>query len=136
MKHVEKPNSKRLSFDLEHYLNLEEKLLTTNDMLSEDEVTFIKKRAEKETPIAEFIFGLYYLLNLNDEETAEKWWNKFFYHSNGFALWKASGIFAYLGDQYYEWSMKCLRRSAWRQFPIAKRMLKDMKEHPFKFPEA
>ncbi len=50
-------------------------------------------------------------------------------------LWIASGIFAYLGDEYYEWSMKCLRRSAWRQFKIAKMMLKNMKENPYKFPE-
>ncbi len=55
--------------------------------------------------------------------------------SNGFGLWKTSGIFAYLGDQYYEWSMECLRRSAWRQFKLSKMMLKDMKEHPFRFPE-
>ena len=66
----------------------------------------------------------------------EEWWNKFFYRSNGYGLWKASGIFAYLGDEYYEWSMKCLKRSAWRQFKIAKMMLKDMKENPYKFPEA
>ena len=83
-----------------------------------------------------FLYGLYYLLNLQDEKTAEEWWSKFFYHSNGEALWKASGIFGLLGDEYFDWSMKCLRRSAWRQFKIAKMMLKDMKEKPYKFPEA
>ena len=78
----------------------------------------------------------YYLLFEKDEKTAEEWWNKFFYRSNGYGLWKASGIFAYLGDEYHEWSMKCLRRSAWRQFKVAKMMLKDTKENSYKFPEA
>ena len=62
--------------------------------------------------------------------------NVIYNHSNWFGLWKASGIFTYLGDQYYEWSMECLRRSAWRQFKLSKMMLKAMKEHPFRFPEA
>lgn len=48
----------------------------------------------------------------------------------------ASGIFAFLGDEFYDWSMKCLKRAAWRQHPIAKRMYKTMKENPYKFPEA
>ena len=71
-----------------------------------------------------------------DEKTAEEWWTKFFYHSNGYGLWKASGIFAYLGDKYYDLSMRCLRRSAWRQFKLSKMMLADMKKNPYKFPEA
>ena len=99
-------------------------------------LSIIKAEANSGSPLGEFIYGLYYLLNLQDEKTAEEWWTKFFYHSNGEALWKASGIFAFLGDEYYDWSMKCLRRSAWRQFKIAKMMLKDMKENPYKFPEA
>lgn len=67
---------------------------------------------------------------------AEEWWNKFFYRSDGYGLWKASGIFASLGDEYYDWPMKRLRRAAWRQHPLAKRMYKIMKENPYKFPEA
>ena len=62
--------------------------------------------------------------------------NIIYNHSNGFGLCKASGIFAYLGYQYYEWPMEYLSRSAWRQFKLSKMMLKDMKEHPFRFPEA
>ncbi len=136
MKTVKNQSLKRMSFDLEKHFKIEVKLLTTNERLTDEEVAFLKRRSDEGAPIAEFSYGLYYLLNQNDEKTAEEWWNKFFYHANGWALWKASGIFAYLGDQYYEWSMRCLRRSAWRQFPIAKDMLKAMKETPFKFPEA
>ena len=136
MKSVKNLNLKRLSSDLEKSFKIEAKMLKTNDKLTEEEIDFLKNRAEEGCPRDQFNYGLYYLLNEGNEKEAEVWWNKFFYHSNGFALWRASGIFAYLGDEYYEWSMKCLRRSAWRQFPIAKRMLKEMKEHPFIFPEA
>lgn len=130
----QKPNS--LDFPIKETWRIEEKMLHSTEPLTDKEIHYLKEHAESGAPLAEFNYGLYYLLFKKDEKTAEEWWNKFFYHSNGFGLWKASGIFAYLGDEYYEWSMKCLRRSAWRQFPIAKGMLKDMKEHPFHFPEA
>lgn len=136
MKTVKNESIEKLASELKESWRLESKLLKTNDQLSEEEINFLRCRAEEGSPLGEFIYGLYYLLHKKDEKTAEEWWNKFFYHSNGLALWKASGIFAYLGDEYYEWSMKCLRRSAWRQFPIAKGMLKEMKEHPYRFPEA
>ena len=112
------------------------KLLETNEKLTKEEVAFVKEEADSGKPIAEFIYGLYYLLNESNEEEAGIWWNKFFYHSNGDALWVASGIFAFLGDEFYDWSMKCLKRAAWRHHPIAKAMYKEMKINPFKFPEA
>ena len=136
MKTVKIKSNEVLSSELKESWRLEEKLLKTNDPLSEKEIRFLKARAEEGVPLGEFSYGLYYLLHLNDEKTAEEWWNKFFYHSNGEALWKASGIFSFLGDEYYDWSMKCLKRAAWRQHPIAKAMYKEMKQNPFKFPEA
>jgi hypothetical protein len=122
--------------ELEECFRIRTKLLKTTDKLTIEEKKFIKGKADAGSPLAEFTYGLYYLLNESDEKTAEEWWNKFFYHSNGDALWIASGIFAFLGDEYYDWSMKCLRRAAWRQHPIAKAMYKEMKENPYKFPEA
>lgn len=136
MKTVKNMNSEKLSSDLKESWRIEEKLLKTNDSLTDAEILFLKTRAEEGVPLGEFDYGLYYLLVQNDEKTAEEWWSKFFYHSNGFGLWKASGIFAYLGDQYYDWSMRCLRRSAWRQFKLSKMMLAYMKKNPYKFPEA
>ena len=136
MKTVKNMNSEKLSSDLKESWRIEEKLLKTNDSLTYAEILFLKTRAEEGVPLGEFDYGLYYLLVQNDEKTAKEWWSKFFYHSNGFGLWKASGIFAYLGDQYYDWSMRCLRRSAWRQFKLSKMMLADMKKNPYKFPEA
>lgn len=136
MKTLKNKGLKRLSFDLKESWRIESKMLTTNERLTQEEIDFLKARADEGSPLAEFNYGLYYLLMENDEKTAEEWWNKSFYHCNGFGLWKMSGIFAYLGDEYYEWSMKCLRRSAWRQFKLSKMMLKEMKEHPYKFPEA
>ena len=136
MKTVKNKSSKKLASELKESWRIEEKLLKTNDLLTDEEIAFLKTRAEEGVPLGEFDYGLYFLLSLNDEKTAEEWWNKFFYHSNGYGLWKASGVFAYLGDQYYDWSMRCLRRSAWRQFKLSKMMLADMKKNPYKFPEA
>ena len=136
MKNAKIKSWKRLEFELKEASRIESKMLKTTEPLTEEEKCFLKARADEGSPLGEFQCGLYYFLQENDEKTAEVWWNKFFYHANGFGLWRASGIFAYLGDEFYEWSMKCLRRSAWRQFPISKRMLKFMKEHPYKFPEA
>lgn len=136
MKTVKNINNEKLFSDLKESWRIEEKLLKTNDSLTDAEILFLKTRAEEGVPLCEFVYGLYYLLVQNDERNAEEWWSKFFYHSNGFVLWNASGIFDYLGDQYYDWSLRCLRRSAWRQFKLSKMMLADMKKNPYKFPEA
>ena len=136
MKNIKNKDLERSFKDLQECWRIEAKLLKTNEQLTIEESDFIKAEANSGSPLGEFIYGLYYLLNLQDEKKAEEWWTKFFYHSNGEALWKASGIFAFFGDEYYDWSMKCLRRAAWRQHPIAKAMYKEMKENPFKFPEA
>ncbi len=136
MKTVKNQSLSKLSSDLKESWRLEEKMLKTTEPLTGEEIAFLKRHAEGGSPLGEFHLGLYYLLYENNEQEAEQWWTRFFYRSNGYGLFKASAIFAFLGDQYYEWSMKCLRRSAWRQFPIAKMMLKEMKEHPFRFPQA
>lgn len=136
MKTVKNKDLEWLALSLKEAWRIEAKMLETNDKLTNEEIVFLKERAECGSPLGEFDYGLYYHLFEHDEITAEEWWNRFFYHCNGDGLWKASGIFAYLGDEYYEWSMKCLRRSAWKQFKLSKLMLKEMKERPFRFPEA
>ena len=135
MKTVKNLDPDSMFEELKESWRIETKMLMTTKSLSAKEIEFLRVRAEEGSPLGQFNYGLYFLLFVKDEKTAEEWWNKFFYHSNGYGLWKASGIFAYLGDEYYEWSMKCLRRSAWRQFKIIKMMLKNMKENPYKFPE-
>ena len=136
MKNIKNKELDRSLSDLKECWRIRAKLLKTNERLTVKEIEFIKNEADGGSPLAEFIYGLYYFLNESNQEEAEVWWNKFFYHSNGDALWVASGIFAFLGDEFYDWSMKCLKRAAWRQHPIAKRMYKTMKENPYKFPEA
>ena len=128
--------SEEIEKELDETFKLQEKLLYSSEPLTNEETILLKGFAEDGTPRPELLYGIYLFLGLNDLKTAEEWWEKFIKHANGLILFEASGIFAYLGDEFYEWSMRCLRRSAWRQFPIAKRMLKQMKEHPFKFPEA
>ena len=114
MKNIKIKDLDRPFSDLKECWRIWAKHLETNEKLTKEEVTFIKEEADGGKPIAEFIYGLYYFLNESDLDSAEKWWNKFFCHSNGDALWVVSGIFAFLGDEFYDWSMKCIRRAAWR----------------------
>lgn len=95
-------------------IRIESKLPKTNEPLTFDEVSFVKTRTEEDVLKNEFVLGLYYLIQEEKEFEADKWWTKFFYQANGYALWKASRILDYLGDQYYEWSLRSLGRSAWR----------------------
>jgi hypothetical protein len=90
MKTVKNKELKRLSFDLKESWRIETKMLKTNEQLTNNEIDFLKRHAESGSPLGEFDYGLYYLLFENNEKKAEEWWNKFFYHSNGFGLWKAS----------------------------------------------
>lgn len=136
MKTFKMNSNKKLVSDLKELWRIETKMLKTNNSLTAEEVKFLKTKAEDGVPLGEFDYGLYYLLIKNDEKTAEEWWNKFFYHCNGFGLWMASGIFSCLGDLYYDWSIKCLQRSARLQFELSKMMLEEMKKNPYKFPEA
>lgn len=80
--------------ELKESWRIETKMLITTKPLSAKEIELLKARAEEGSPLGQFNYGLYYLLFENDEKTAEKWWNRFFYRSNGYGLWKASGIFA------------------------------------------
>ena len=112
MKTVKNLDPDSMFEELKESWRIETKMLMTTKPLSAKEIEFLKARAEEGSPLSQFNYGLYFLLFERDEKTAEEWWNKFFYCSNGYGLWKTSCIFAYLGDEYYEWSMKCLKRSA------------------------
>lgn len=71
-----------------------------------------------------------------NEEEARVWFNKALQVMNGHGLLRASEKLSELGEAFIEDSMKSLNRSAWKQNPIVKRMIKFMKENPFKFPSA
>ena len=86
MKNIKNKGLERSFKDLQECWRIEAKLLKTNEQLTIEESDFIKAEANSGSPLGEFIYGLYYLLNLQDEKTAEEWWTKFFYHSNGEAL--------------------------------------------------
>ncbi|MCR4562864.1 MAG: hypothetical protein K5694_06670 [Bacilli bacterium] len=129
-------DAEKLQREFEIGTAVENKLLITREYLTTDEVGLLKGKAEGGSPRYQFDYGLHFLFDKQDEKTASTWWEKCLKHANGEALWKFSGVFASLGDEYYEWSMRFLRRSAWRQFPLAKGMLKEMKANPYKFPEA
>ncbi|MCK9309098.1 MAG: hypothetical protein M0P99_02365 [Candidatus Cloacimonetes bacterium] len=82
MKNIKNKELNRSFSDLKECWRIRAKLLKTNERLTIEEIGFIKKEADGGSPLAEFIYGLYYFLNESDLDSAEKWWNKFFYHSN------------------------------------------------------
>ena len=122
-------------FDLEELLRIDEKMLISNEPLTTEEIELLRLKAEEGIALHAFYYGVYFHLYEHDKEKAEEWWNKFFYHATGFGLWRASNVFAHFGGHYQEWSMRCLRRSAWKQFKLAKMKLSSLKEHPSKLLE-
>lgn len=127
-------NTQKFKKEITLILAIEKKLGVQE--LTVEEHNFMVSEAERGVPRQVFNFGLYlYYLNHNEEE-AKSWFNKALKTMNGYGLLRASGQLAELGDAFIEDSMRFLRRSAWRQNPIAKRMLKIMKANPFQFPQA
>jgi len=128
---------KKLELELKEMSKIEKKVGIEN--LTNEETNFLLEQIKEGVPRANIIYGQYLLFEKGQKEEAIEQFNLFLKNANGLALFFGSEIFAKMSnddEEWIEWSMKCLRRSAWRQFPIAKMMLKDMKEHPFKFPEA
>lgn len=109
--------------------------------LEEGELKFLEDQANENCPLGELLLCYQLLVHEGNKEKAVDLFERYIKHANGWALWHASKDFVFLSDylrdeDLIEWSIRCLKRSAWRQFPIAKAVWKDMKEHPFKFPEA
>lgn len=109
--------------------------------IDEADAEFLRMRADEGCPMAEHILGLHYLLERGEKEKAVGMFERFLKHANGGALFLACGDFALIYDMthdlsWYDWSGRCLRRSAWRQFPIAKEMLKVIRANPFVANEA
>ncbi len=109
--------------------------------LSEEEAGFLNEKTKEGCPLAELLLCHQALIHEGDKAKAAGLFERYIKHANGWSLFYASMDFAFLSDflgdfDMIDWSIRCLKRSAWRQFPIAKAMWKDMKEHPFKFPEA
>lgn len=129
MKASTKNEIKTMSFDLKKTWKIEQKLIKDKENLNEKEVKLLKKQANSGEPLSQFLYGLYFYLDEASDEKAEYWYNIFFYCANGRLLYHASTIFALLNDEY--WSMKCLRRSAWKKHSVAMRMLKAMKKTPY-----
>ena len=106
------------------------------EILTKDELEIMRKEANQGAPRWEFNWGLIELFEFNNEKIAIEWFEKTLKHMNGYGLLRCSGILASIGDEWADMSMRYLKRAAWRQNPIAKRMLKYMKEYPYQFPQA
>lgn len=130
---------KKLAYVTDELYRIRESVMS--HPLPEEEVVFLESQAKEGCPLGELLLCHHRLIHEGDKEMAAELFERFIKHANGPMLWGASCDFAYLSDylrddDLIEWSLRCLKRSAWRQFPIAKAMWKDMKEHPFRFPQA
>ena len=108
----------------------------TKEKIGEKDINLLLELADEGTPRAYFILGKIELIQNNNEAKAMEWFDLVLQKGNQFVLFSAANFFASYDDLYIDQAMKFLRRAAWRQHPIAKRMLKFMKEYPFKLPEA
>lgn len=127
-------NTTKLISEIDLIIRIEKKLGREN--LSQEEVKFMVDSANSGVPRQMFNYGVYLYLMNHDEEESRSWFNKTLKKMNGYGLLRCSGVLAGLGEEWIEDSVKFLKRAAWRQNPIAKRMIKMMKEHPFDFPKA
>lgn len=73
MKNIQNMDIEQSFQDLEECFRIRKKLLKTNEPLTIQEIGLIQREADDGSPLAEFIYGLYYLLNQNDEKSAEEW---------------------------------------------------------------
>ena len=112
------------------------KYLRTTTKLTDKEVKYLINRAKEGNQIAELVYGFYLYFELNNHEQAFRWWNKFYRHACGSALWLAFEDFRMQGDEFYEWAYKCLKKSASKKFAIAQVIYKRCLDDVFKFQEA
>ena len=120
--------------DTNKMLSIEKKM--KEEIIGEEDYKFLIKQADQGVPRAYYILGRIDLLQKEDEASAMKWFELLLKHGNQYVLFSAANFFASFDDLYIDQAMRFLKRAAWRQHPIAKRMLKFMKEHPFELPKA
>jgi TPR repeat protein len=122
---MEKHSLRKIEAELKEIIRIEQvmkySLLTPGDVIS------LKKLAEKGLPRAEFLYSLM-LLERRNEDEAIKWLQRCKRHANGLFLWKLSRAYAFLGEKWHKESLSCLRRAAWRKYPPAMKLIKELKK--------
>lgn len=130
---------KKLTHDTEELYRIRANVMF--NPLNEIELKFLDEQVKEGCPLGELLLCYQSLIHENNKERAVDLFEKYIKHANGGSLFDASMDFAFLSDflrdfDMIDWSIRCLKRSAWRQFLLAKAMWSEMKKHPFKFPEA
>lgn len=106
-----------------------------------EDVDFIESLivGELPAPRSQYLLGLSYYLGVGREYNPEKG-NELFSEvkrrGNQIVLISLSHAYAFIGDEYADDSIWCLEKAAKLGSKFAKGMLREMKRHPFKFPEA
>ena len=86
----------------------------------------LQELAENASPRAEFLFGLM-LLERRKQAEAYYWLERCKRHCNELVLFKLSRVYALLGEKYHQESLSCLKRAAWRKYPSAMKLLKELR---------
>jgi hypothetical protein len=94
--------------------------MTENDVLS------LQNKANRGIPRAEYDCGLYAFFCLKDAELANQWFQKCKKHTNGYFLWKLALVYHMMGNQWIKESVAFMRRSAWRKYPRAMKVMREL----------
>ncbi|MBE6133955.1 MAG: hypothetical protein E7178_04745 [Erysipelotrichaceae bacterium] len=128
MDYYKEIDTEQLWKDVEKIEQIEKKIISpTYQSITQEEVAFLKEQAESGMARGEFEYGVYLLVYENNIEEAEQWLNKFVNHSNGFCLYNAVRVFAFLGDEYKDWINRFLQAEKGKSYRPLEMLLELMK---------
>jgi hypothetical protein len=112
---------KQIQDDLIELIRIER--LIKLSRMTENDVLSLHRLADKGISRADYVCGLYAFFGLKDAELAHQWFQRCRKHANGYFLWKLAMVYHMMGNQWTKESMSCMRRSAWRKYPKAIRVM-------------
>ena len=116
----------QLEAELKEIIRIEQvmkySLLTPGDVIS------LRALADNASPRSELLYALYLIVVERKETEANQWLQRCKRHANGLFLWKLSRAYAFLGEKWHKESLSCLRRAAWRKYPPAMKLIKELKK--------
>jgi hypothetical protein len=117
---------KQIQDDLVELIRIER--LIKLSRMTENDVLSLQNKANRGIPRAEYDCGLYALFCLKDDELAHQWFQRCKKHANGYCLWKLAMVYHMMGNQWIKESVACMRRSVWRKYPKAIRVIQKIND--------
>ncbi len=122
---MDKQTLAQLEAELKEIIRIEQ-VMKYSSLTSQDVIS-LKELAEKGIPRAEFLYGVYKLAIERNMADGHLWLKRCKRHANGSLLWKLSRAYAFLGEKWHQESLSCLKRSAWRKYPKAVKVMEKLK---------